>query len=255
MNLLKNISPASACFPGYPLETSISLLYSKLPKENFIKNWDYSNIQICPQHIGFINERSAEQIKFKYQSTNFRLHANVRLFTKLKNFDAGSNMQEEQDYIYNLKKISNILDSKAYSYHAPNSEFLDWENIRNNVLFLQDYLKIPVAIEGLYPTKKRTYWDNSFYVYEKILNSDLNFAIDLSHLNIAYSKMSKLEQQEFYELSVKLINNNRCLEIHISGNDGSHDEHKPIQGNEWWFGLLSELNSQSPILFCESRQN
>ncbi len=248
------ISPASACFPGYPLETAINFLFQKKPAEPFIKKWNYSNIQLCPQHIGFISEKSATEFLSKYQNTNFRLHANARLFTKLKPFDAGSDIKENEEYIINLKKISTILCSNAYSYHAPTSVFFNWGQIRDNVLRLQDFLEIPVAIEGLYPMKKKTYWDNSFKIYETFFNSDLNYALDLSHLNIAYQQMEMAEQKEFTELAIKMINDKKCLEIHISGNDGIHDEHKPIKGDEWWFNVLQNLKNQNAIIFCESKQ-
>lgn len=255
MNQLENICPASACFPGYPLETSVGLIYSKKPKEYFIENWDLSHIQLCPQHIGFITDKSANELKLKYPKTNFRLHANTRLFPKLKQFDAGSNIQDEADYILKLKTISNTLKSKSYSYHAPTSEMFNWQEIRNNVLFLQDYLQIPVAIEGLYPMKKTTYWDDSFSVYETFFNSDISFALDLSHLNIAYSKMCKNKQKEFSELAIKMINSPKCLEIHISSNDGTHDEHKTINSEEWWFNVLNKLENTNTVIFCESKQN
>jgi hypothetical protein len=255
MNLLKQVSPASSCFPGYPLETAVNLIYATPPKELFIHKWNYSHIQLCPQHIGFISEKSAEELKNKYPNTKFRLHANVRLFTKLRPFDAGSIIDENQEYILNLKKISKILGSDTYSYHAPMSDNLNWNKIRENILYLQDFLNIPVAIEGLYPTKKPSYWDNSFAVYETFLNSDINFAIDLSHLNIAYEKMSNEQKEDFSELAIKMINSPNCLEIHISGNDGLHDEHKPISGNEWWFNVLNNLENNQPIIFCESKQN
>lgn len=255
MVYLNNISPASACFPGYPLETSIKFLFEKEPTEKFIKNWNYDHIQLCPQHIGFISEKSAKEFSSKYQNTNFRLHANARLFTKLKPFDAGSNLKENEEYIHNLKKISTILCSKAYSYHAPMSDFFNWWGIRDNVLRLQDFLGIPVAIEGLYPMKKKTYWDNSLKIYETFLNGDLNYALDLSHLNIAYQQMKIVEQKEFTELAIKMINDSKCLEIHISGNDGVHDKHTPITGDEWWFNVLEQLTNQNAIIFCESKQN
>lgn len=257
MLLNKKVSPTSACFPGKPIETAMSLLIKNNPKDNCLTKWDFSEVQLCPQHIGFISSFTTQTIKDKYPNIQFRLHANVRLNRNHRPFDASHILEENLEYIKQLKEIQNQLNSKVYSYHAPMHEMSSWEKIAQNTLELQDFLNIPVAIEGLYPNKKyKDLWSNSINAYESLLKTNLFYALDLSHLNIAYEQYSSTQRETIKQLVIEMLENKNCLEIHISDNDGKHDSHKPISDEKWWLEPLnnSKINSRC-VIFCESNQS
>ncbi len=258
MYIEKEVSPASACFPGKPLESSIHLLNKNDPKDICIEKWDFSHVQLCPQHIGYITEASAEKIAHSNPSTQFRLHANVRVFPKHQPFDSGNSFIDNKEYITQLKVIQQKINAKYYSYHAPMRGTKTWEEIYENISELQDFLNIPVAIEGLYPNKKIAddFWEDSYSAYETILNKNLFFALDLSHLNIAYEQSNLEIKEKIKMLAKEMISNSNCLEIHISDNDGIHDSHKVIQEEKWWLDILNNTDlPHNCVIFCESLQS
>lgn len=42
----------------------------------------------------------------------------------------------------------------------------------------------------------------------------------------------------------------RCIEVHVSDNDGSGDWHQVCQATPWWAPLLSHINNQA-VVFSE----
>jgi len=257
MTFLKSICPASACFPGKPIDTSLNLLKENKPIDIGIENWDFSQIQLCPQHIGSLTDSTLERIANKFPHSQFRLHANVRVEHTHRPFDAGFSLQENFDYVEKIKIANNIIGAKYYSYHAPMRHNKSWKEILTNILELQDYLNIPVALEGLYPNLKLDddLWCNPLESYQFIFENNIYYALDLSHIHIAYSQSDELTKLAFIELTKKMLKSDYCLEIHVSSNDGLHDSHKAIQNDIWWKELLNstETNNQCTI-FCESLQ-
>ncbi len=257
MIINKNICPASACYPGKPIDTALILLHKNKPTDFCIEKWDFSNIQICPQHIGFISETTTNRIKSKYPTTQFRLHANIRVNTTHRSFDAGFDLLDNLEYATKIKTIQQQLNAQIYSYHAPMRHNKSWNEIITNVLKLQDFLGIPTAIEGLYPNSKNQddLWKDSITAYEQILKSDLFFALDLSHLNIVYEQIDDFNKQQLILLTKEMLQNKKCIEVHISGNDGNHDSHNAIDKHIWWLDILNKAHlSQDCVIFCESMQ-
>lgn len=257
MSYFNSISPATACFPGTTIDIALKFLHKYNPIDYCIDSWNFSNIQICPQHIGKLSVDTFERIIDRYPKIKFRLHANVRLEEKLRPFDAGFSLSENISYIKKLKKIQKILNSKVYSYHAPMHQNKEFSQIFYNVLTLQDYLQIPVALEGLYSNfkNKEWLWNNPYYAYNKIYKEKIFFALDLSHLNICYYQSDEQTKLNIIKLTEDMIQSPYCLEIHISANDGKNDTHKNISESIWWIDILNrtEINPNC-VIFCESLQ-
>lgn len=251
------ICPATAVYPGKPIQMAISSIFKNItiqdkPFENY--QWDFSDIQICPQHIGFLTKRQFEKIQETYSTTKFRLHANVRLQSELIFFDASNTINDKKEYVQKLKLMIEMTKNDIYTYHAPQRKKISWKKIKKNVLDLQDYLNVCVGVEGLYPVEKfKDIWSNSIEAYEKLMNSGLFFVVDLSHLNILYYKENKNDLIK--ELTKELLNHKNCIEVHISGNNGIYDQHHIIQDkNIWWLDILKNSKYQKTI-FCESKQS
>jgi hypothetical protein len=257
MKILKEVNPASSCFAGKPMDSAISELHFKKPQDVCIDEWDLSQIQLCPQHPGCLSDLTVERLLLKYPNTQFRLHANVRVFHEHRPFDAGFSLSDNIDYIKQLKHIQNKIKAKVYTYHAPMHKTLSWDDIIQNINELQDYLQIPVGIEGLYSNHKTTddFWLNSYETYTKLFESNIPYALDLSHLNIVYQQADQKTQDKIIQLTKEMINHKNCIEVHVSANDGKHDSHKSIKVNEWWLEILnfSSLTANCSV-FCESLQ-
>lgn len=253
------VSPASSCFAGKPLELALKELgKQKSPVDECIPKWDLSKTQLCPQHVGYLSADIAQRMKENNPNIHFRLHANVKLQSQLIQFDASNTVEEMMPYLQKMKEIQQIVDAKYYSYHAPMHNNLSWNQVAQNVKELQDFLQIPVALEGLYPGRQKTndLWTDSAHAYESILTQNIYYALDLSHLNIAYQQSDEKTKEKLLHLTAQMLDNPLCLEVHVSGNDGSYDEHTPIRHQEpWWLSLLNsvELNAQC-VVFCESIQ-
>ena len=237
-----NINPTTANYPGFSYSKAISFAL-KL-------NTNAAHMQLCPQQIDYITEDFARLIQEKY-SIQFRCHANTKFYEKLFIFDASSDLKLEDNlnYVYKLKTINNILKSPLYSYHAGKRE-ISLLKMKDNVLFLQDFLDVPVAVEGLYPNQGNTWLLNSWTEYEWLLNSGLNMAIDLSHIQI----IAKNENYINIDLIRELLISEKCLEVHISSNNLIHDNHRIIKGDEFWISLLNNINLKS-VIFSEENFN
>ena len=108
-------------------------------------------------------------------------------------------------------------------------------------------MQCPVGIEGMYPAKGNPYLCSSWMEYRQLLDSGVRYALDLSHLNIVACAERRVETG----LVKDMLASPNCIEIHVSGNDGSHDQHRAIDGNEWWIGLLLEKASPGAVVFAE----
>lgn len=252
------ISPATSIYPGKTIQMAIiNILKQPLIKDKPFENdvWDFSHIQICPQHIGYLTKKQLEKIQENHLNTKFRLHANVRVQNELIFFDASDNLKDKKEYIEKLKALIMTLKNDIYTYHAPQRKMISWEEIKKNVLSLQDYFNIQVGIEGLYPVEKfQDIWSNSLLGYEQLMNSGLFFVVDLSHLNILYH-YQKNDLEDIKNLTKELLNHQNCIEVHISGNNGKYDQHHIIEDkNIWWLDILKNSKYQKTI-FCESKQN
>jgi len=247
---MKSYSLASSSYAGKSYMQSIELI--KSAKESFIDNSfaiKKNIIQLCPQHIGYLSPLLINNIKIKYKEIQFRLHANVKVWDKLYLFDASSDLrlEENKKYILKLKEINNLLGSKIYSYHA--GRRCSIKRLLSNVNYLEDFLGCEVAVEGLYPTKENKWNLSSYNDHEDMFyKTNLKYVIDFSHFNI----INSVEKRIDFHLLKEMIESPRCLEIHISDNDGEKDSHHKITKELWWFSMMSNASLTSSVnIFSE----
>lgn len=241
------------------------------------------HIQLCPQNHGSITSIATNALKNTFPNTKFRLHADVRIdhrnrrnhdmieypFMKMeKKFSGIPDLLPECGWFHDLRIVSavwlgsdiavlhsgkrelgdlnHLRDCVKYlNYHY---EILDWDPRYNNPSHVRQHPNFRVAVEGLYPIKGNELLISTWDEYKWLLESDIEYAIDLSHLNIVAKRSRKLEKS----LTEELISNPRCVEVHVSANDGYEDLHLPINDPDtWWLPLLSKINPNA-VLFCES---
>ena len=207
----------------------------------------FEHVQICPQNFGTVNEAMIESQGELFPGTRFRLHANVGLFSRRMIVDL-ANWRDEWfgSYWDRLIEVNEKLSGPAYTVHAGLRENASMDEITRYVLELEDRMGCPVGIEGMYPAKGDPYLCSSWTEYRALLDSGVRYALDLSHLNI----VARHEKKREVGLVAEMLASENCIEIHVSGNDGSHDQHRVIVGDEWWIGLLGRANPGA-IVFTE----
>ncbi len=248
--------PASSCLPGFGYAEAAHRLLRGGLGDPMLESVSPERMQLCPQQRGWLSREACAGLRERHPQTEFRLHANARLRDKLERFDAGSDLRAEgAGYALRLKRACGWLGSAAYTYHAP-PERIGWEAMRANALRLEDFLGIPVGVEGLYPSGRpgRDPMLSTLAEYERLLGADFGFALDLSHLQIVCeAEGAGLDSAR--SLARALLESPRCREAHVSDNDLRRDSHRALETERWWMGVLDAAElSPGCALFCESDQ-
>jgi len=68
-------------------------------------------------------------------------------------------------------------------------------------------------------------------------------------LNILAHRTGRTERG----LVQEMMNCERCIELHVSDNDGRGDSHQVCEQQSWWFSLLAALNPKT-VVFTEGNQ-
>jgi hypothetical protein len=249
-----------ATFDNHPIQLSLAayprrrfldaMRYASClrPSEALIGSIGMDHIQLCPQNFGTLNEETVDALQREFPTTQFRLHANVRVFTDSIVSDFSSRAQHP-DYWSTIACISRKLKAPGYSAHAGLRSESTIDDIITQAKAAQDEFECPVAIEGHYPTPKSTFLIDSWGEYRTLFESGANYAIDLSHLNIVAAQSRRVESGLLREM----LNCERCIEVHISGNDGRRDQHKPMTEAPWWMPYLDSVHERA-VIFTESIQ-
>ncbi|MDR2032821.1 MAG: hypothetical protein LBP86_11370 [Azoarcus sp.] len=82
--------------------------------------------------------------------------------------------------------------------------------------------------------------------YRALFESGVPYALDLSHLNILATWSGRRETA----LVAEMLACERCLEIHVSDNDGHGDGHLVCEAPPWWFDLLDGCHGGA-VIFAE----
>jgi hypothetical protein len=78
------------------------------------------------------------------------------------------------------------------------------------------------------------------------LESGVPYAIDLSHLHILACHSGVRDDA----LVRDMLACERCIEVHVSANDGRGDWHQICQRPPWWWPLLRHINPKA-VVFSE----
>ena len=252
------IHATTAQFPGYTFEEACDEI-SKGIVEGFGRV-DMEHVQLCPQAADFVDENCISVLQQKYPDSKFRLHANVRVDGALRILDASRYSQKNKWYYERLAELSKKMSATGYSLHAGYREDASLEQMKQNALEIQSFFPCEVMVEGMYPDDRKDWLIQNWTEYQWLLESDLLYAIDLSHLNIVQKRM------EFYdrELVKALLLHPNCREIHLSYNHGNHDSHlqlkEKVYTTSWWKDIWLEAMKERldtkqnmPIHFTEGR--
>lgn len=90
------IQATTAQFSGFSFEEACKQIAQGVT-EGF-GSVQMKHVQLCPQASDFIDERCIESLQQKYPDTKFRLHANVRIDSSLRIFDASRYSKKNKWY-------------------------------------------------------------------------------------------------------------------------------------------------------------
>jgi hypothetical protein len=72
------------------------------------------------------------------------------------------------------------------------------------------------------------------------------YALDLSHLHILATRTGRRETT----LVAEMLACERCIEVHVSDNDGQGDWHQVCAEPPWWHPLLPHIHPHA-VVFSE----
>lgn len=201
-------------------------------------------IQLCPQNRAHIDEATIDELRDHFPDKEIRFHANVQMeetkcIVDVIDFDPG------RLYWKRMKDMIRYAGCKAYSAHAGLRKNGTMNQLIDKHKSMMDFLDIPVAIEGHYPAKRNPYLASTWMEWIMMYESGLPFVVDLSHAQI----IAHYYKDEALDLMQAMVSSERCLEVHVSGNDSVSDQHRPMRGDEWWLPLLQNLHAGTEIFY------
>jgi hypothetical protein len=230
------------------------------------------HVQLVPQSMGLLDEDFAGELRRAYPQTQFRLHANVHVLRRPVFADL-CNVDQHWDYFEQAARVSRSLGAKVYSAHSGLRAQAGMTKMLENVKRLSDLFEAEVAVEGQYPkhpkhqkssNERPAYLASriplpcqdphellvsSWEEYRALFESGCAYALDLSHLNI----LAGATGQTNLGLVREMLSSERCLEVHVSDNDGSGDQHQICRERSediWWMPLMKHIHPKA-VIFSE----
>lgn len=204
--------------------------------------------QICPQNRGQLTEEACAALRRQFPGTRFRLHANVQVLGTRMILDL-SRWQSRRDYWQQLATISQCLDAPAYSAHAGRRSEATLSEVLDATRACEDLMGVPTAVEGHYPTTNEAFHIATLAEYRAVMESGVRYVVDLSHIHIC----AVAERNRDLGLVKALVENERCLEVHLSANNGRRDEHRLITHRPWWWPAIDHIHPRASV-FSEGAQ-
>lgn len=241
----KKVCLSLAAFPGLRHEAAAHLAATQVHEEPLLGVLSTEHVQLVPQNHGFLSESLCTQLREAYPQTQFRLHANVRALRPYVVADL-SGFDLHMDWFEQAAKLSRALGAQGYTAHAGLRSQASLTKVLENARRCSDLFGCPVGVEGHYPTTADTYLVSSWYEYQEVFESGVCYALDLSHLNILFRDSGRLP----ITLVAEMLACERCIEVHVSDNDGKGDQHRICTSRPWWWDLLDQIN-QNAVVFSE----
>lgn len=233
-----------ACWPGMKHQEAAQQLQVPLWEPCF-GELSTAHVQIVPQCFGVLTQDLADTLMAVHPETRFRLHANVRVLTAHRVADL-SGLYANLDWFQQAARISRSLDATAYTAHAGSRVEASMSGMLDNARRCADLFACPVGVEGLYPTKGDPWLVSTWAEYREVFESGVPYAIDLSHIHILATSTGVRE----IGLLQEMLACERCIEVHVSDNDGRGDWHQVCEQQPWWYPLLDHIHDNA-VVFSE----
>ncbi len=246
---LPGVNLSLACFPGMrPLEAlheAARGLEEGWLSEPALGALQMEHVQLVPQGAGVLDEETLAGIREAFPSVQPRLHANVRLSPGQPIIDL-ARFTSHRSWFVQAARLTRQIGAAAYSAHAGLRRDASLVEVIGYTKEACDLFGVPVALEGHYPDSSGQWLVSSWAEYQQVLEADVPFVVDLSHLNIVATQTRTLE----LGLTAELLASPCCIEVHVSSNDGTGDQHQVCTAPTWWNRLLGGVNPDA-VLFSE----
>lgn len=233
-----------ACWPGLRHEAAAALLHEPV-EEPLFGRLSTEHVQLVPQSLGCLNEALAEALRTAHPGTRFRLHANVQVLPRRRLANL-SGFALHADWFAQAARISQGLEAPAYTAHAGHRTEADLARVLDHVRRCADLFGCPVGVEGHYPSASNVWLVSNWAEYRAVFESGVPYALDLSHLHILTTRTGRSETT----LVAEMLACERCIEVHVSDNDGRGDWHRVCVEPPWWHPLLPHIHP-SAVIFSE----
>jgi hypothetical protein len=200
------------------------------------------HVQLVPQNLGKIDEALVDRLRADWPESRFRLHANVRVLDRHVFADL-SGYGKHAEWFARAAVISRRLNAPAYTAHAGRRADASMADMLEHARRCAERFDCPVGVEGHFPTRNDVWLVSSWAEYRMLFDSNVPYALDLSHLNILAHQSRKRETA----LVAEMLACERCLEVHVSDNDGNGDWHRICGEPPWWFSLLASVHEGATI--------
>ena len=249
---MQTLNATLGCFPGRSSLRAMEIIHQSPNdfSDPVLGKIGVDHVQLCPQNcIAQVDERLIANLQASYPETQFRMHANVKVLNKHIPSADLSSFKRYQAYFKRLSALSMQLNAPAYTLHAGRRANARWPQLLAYRDQLEQLMGVPVGIEGHYPTPQREhfYWLDSWLEYQQLLEANVPYALDLSHLNI----VAHYEGTIPMALVQELLNSENCIEVHVSGNQGDKDSHQRLTEKAWWMPLLEASVNSEAVFFYE----
>jgi hypothetical protein len=233
-----------ACWPGLHHQQA-ALRLADPPSEPCFGRLSVEHVQLVPQSMGRLDEALADDLRVACPGSRFRLHANVRVLPRHVIADLAG-FHGHAEWFGQAARISQRLQAPAYTAHAGRRCQATLDEVLENARRCADLFDCPVGVEGHYPTPGDAWLLSCWEEYRTLFESGVPYALDLSHLHIVAVQSGRREET----LVAEMLACERCLEIHVSANDGRSDRHEVCGEPPWWYPLLANAHPAA-VVFSE----
>lgn len=237
-----------AAYPRHSAHHAMVRATQEQVSEPLLGQLSLAHVQVCPQNTGVLTHEYVAGLVEAFPQTRFRPHANVRVEYRRQVNDLDT-FAPTMSWWRALRRCCELMHAPAYTAHAGLKANATLSQVLDNTRRAQDFLGIPVGIEGHYPTPRGIFLLDSWISYAVLLGSGVNYALDLSHLQI----LAAQSKRRYQTLIQELLASEHCIEVHVSDNDGRRDSHKLLDHEPWWWPLLVHTHPNA-IIFSEGTQ-
>lgn len=246
--LIGRVQISLAAYPGKEFCEAAAAAHGSSPAEPLLGRLGFRETQLCPQNKGVLTVDYAQGLQQAFPQVRFRLHANVRVQEARKIRDL-VDWHRDVPYFEALAEVSRALRAPAYTAHAGRRDNGSLADVLDAARRAQDLFECPVGVEGHYPTEGNTFLVSSWQEYRELFESGVPYVVDLSHLNIVASQSGVFD----LALTRDMLACDRCLEVHLSDNDGTKDQHRTLSCAPWWWPALDAVHDGA-VVFTEGAQ-
>ena len=148
------ICGTTACWPGSRYRDAVAAVV-RGTYEPYWGRISHSQVQLCPQNSGILDDVEIDCLRSQYPAVAFRLHANARV-SRQSRPGAGDaiDFSTSDPHFLAIIRASQQLKANGYTLHSGKRTSGTHALLRSRVLALQETMQMPVGVEGMYPDGK-----------------------------------------------------------------------------------------------------